>query len=140
MAQTIDQIEADIDRTRNSLGSNLRELEHKVESATDWREHFRARPWVALGAASVCGFVLGAMLTPGDTDGEGVDGQTAMSSVRRTSHNPAVRQLSPLLDDIAEALVGVATSSVKGVIDNMIPGFSDHFARIEKRSGRSGMR
>ena len=130
MAQTIDQIEADIDRTRASLSSNLRELEHKVEAATDWREHFRARPWLMLGAAGVCGFVLGAVLSPGAGEEREEEGMVR----RRMSHTPAVRQLSPLLDDIAEALVGVATSSVKVVIDNMVPGFREHLARIEERA------
>ena len=129
MAQTINQIEADLDRTRASLGSNLKELEHKVESATDWREHFRARPWVMLGVAGLSGFVLGAMLSPG------ADEDVDQPEMRRLAHTRAVRQLSPLLDDIAEALVGVATSSVKGVIDNMVPGFREQLARIEERGG-----
>jgi hypothetical protein len=131
MDQTIDQIEADIDRTRASLSSNLRELEHKVEAATDWREHFRARPWVIMGAAGVCGFVLGALLSPGEHEESEEDGMVR----RRMSHTPAVRQLSPLLDDIAEALVGVATSSVKRAINDIVPGFGDHLARIEERAG-----
>ena len=29
-------------------GSNLRELEDRFETATDWREHFEARPWLML--------------------------------------------------------------------------------------------
>jgi len=127
MAQTIDQIEAEIDRTRARLGSNLRELEHKVEVATDFREHFRQRPWVVLGAAGVCGFLVGALLTPETDESEPVQ--------HRMSRSPAVGQLSPLLDDIAEALVAVATSSVKGVIDSMVPGFREHLARIEERAG-----
>ena len=132
MAQTINQIEAEIDRTRASLGSNLKELEHKVESATDWREHFRARPWAMLAAAGACGFVLGAILNPGvDEDDDRLE-----MACRPKAHIRAVRQLSPLMDDIAEALVGVATSSVKGVIDNMVPGFRDQLARIEERAGR----
>ena len=134
MGQTIDQIEADIDRTRARLGSNIRELEHKVEAVTDWRELFRARPWAVLGVAGVCGFVLGAVLSPDDAHDEGDDSEGDAMVRRRMSHTPAVRQLSPLLDDIAEALVGVATSSVKGVIDNMVPGFREHLARIEERA------
>jgi len=132
MAQTIDQIEADIDRARASLGSNLKELEHKVEAAADWREHFRARPWAMLGAAGVCGFLLGALLMPGGDEGRDEDG----AAQRSIAHAGAFRQLSPLLDDIAEALVSVATSSVKGVIDSMVPGFSEHLARIEERTGQ----
>ena len=58
MDETANEIEAHIDRTRERLGSNLRELEDKVEAVADWREQFRARPHVFLSAA----FVGGAML------------------------------------------------------------------------------
>ena len=62
MDQTASQIEAHIDRTRDRLGSNLRELEGRIEAATDWREHFRERPYVFLGAALVGGVVLAGLL------------------------------------------------------------------------------
>ena len=62
MDETANQIEAHIDRTRERLGSNLRELEDKVEAATDWREHFRERPHVFLGAALIGGMVLASAL------------------------------------------------------------------------------
>ena len=55
MDETANQIEAQIDRTRERLGSNLRELEDKVDAATDWREHFRERPHLFLGAAFIGG-------------------------------------------------------------------------------------
>ena len=55
MDETANEIEAQIDRTRERLGSNLRELEDKVDAATDWREHFRERPHLFLGAAFVGG-------------------------------------------------------------------------------------
>ena len=55
MDETANEIEAHIDRTRDRLGSNLRELEDKVDAATDWREHFRERPHLFLGAAFIGG-------------------------------------------------------------------------------------
>ena len=42
MDETANQIEAQIDRTRERLGSNFRELEDKVDAVTDWREHFQS--------------------------------------------------------------------------------------------------
>jgi uncharacterized protein DUF3618 len=65
MAQTVGQIEAHIDRTRHELGANLKELEHRVEAATDWRRHFRARPLAFMGAGFVAGAVIGAMVPNG---------------------------------------------------------------------------
>ena len=58
MDETANQIEAQIDRTRERLGSNLRELEDKVDAATDWRQHFEERPHLFLGAAFIGGVVL----------------------------------------------------------------------------------
>ena len=124
MAHTIDQIEAGIDRTRARLSSNLAALEDEFDAATDWREHFQSRPWMMLGAAGVVGFILGATLKPY----EGEEGG------RRAGHVPSASQLRPMLDDLAEALVGVASLRVKDAIAGMIPGFQEQLARIEERA------
>ena len=131
MDQTANQIEAHIDRTRERLGSNLRELEDKVEAATDWREHFRERPHVFLGAAFIGGVVLASALRSKSADGplSGVD------------VNPAVRgqgsvqaQVRELWNNVQGALVGVATTHIRDYISELVPGFDDHFRRAEQRA------
>jgi hypothetical protein len=62
MGQTVDQIEAGIDRSRFELGANIHELERRVDQATEWREQFRLRPFAFLAAAAVGGAVGSAML------------------------------------------------------------------------------
>ena len=62
MGKAADQIETHIQETRENLGSNLRELEHKVKSATNWKHHFRKRPMTMLGIAFVGGLVLANIL------------------------------------------------------------------------------
>jgi hypothetical protein len=52
MGQTVDQIEAGIDRSRHELGANIHELERRVDQATEWREQFRLRPFAFLAAAA----------------------------------------------------------------------------------------
>ena len=64
MDEAAHKIEAHIDRTRERLGSNLRELENKVDAAIDWREQFRARPHLFLGGAIAGGALLAAVLRP----------------------------------------------------------------------------
>ena len=64
MDETVDQIEAHIDQTRQRLGSNLQELERRVDAATDWREQFRARPYMALGVAFAGGVAIATVLRP----------------------------------------------------------------------------
>ena len=131
MDQTANQIEAHIDRTRERLGSNLRELEEKVEAATDWREHFRERPHVFLGAAFIGGVVLASALRSKSADGplSGVD------------VNPAVRgqgsvqaQVRELWNNVQGALVGVATAHIRDYISELVPGFDDHYRRAEQRA------
>jgi len=62
MDQTTDQIEAHIETTRENLGANLQELEHKVKSVTDWRRQFRENPMRMLGVAFGGGILLAFLL------------------------------------------------------------------------------
>ena len=64
MDEAAHKIEAHIDRTRDRLGSNLRELENRIDAATDWREQFRARPHLFIGGAIAGGALLAAVLRP----------------------------------------------------------------------------
>ena len=62
MGQTTNQIEAHIDNVREDLGSNIYELERKVKSVTDWRQHFNTSPITMLGVAFGGGVLAAAML------------------------------------------------------------------------------
>jgi hypothetical protein len=131
MDETTDQIEAHIDRTRERLGSNLRELEDKVEAATDWREHFRERPQVFLGAAFIVGMVLASALRS----------KSAGRPMSSGAMNPAVggygsvhAQARELWNNVQGALVGVAAAQIKDYIGGLVPGFDDHYRRAEQRA------
>ena len=62
MGQTATQIESHIESKRADLTSNLRELENRVRSATDWREQFQNRTGTFLGLAFGGGLLLAAMI------------------------------------------------------------------------------
>ena len=62
MGQTTDQIERRIEHTREDLKSNLRELEARVKSATDWRRYFREHTGAMIAAAVGGGMLLSTML------------------------------------------------------------------------------
>jgi hypothetical protein len=131
MDQEAHEIEAHIDRTRERLGSHLRELEDKVEAAVDWREHFRDRPYVFLGAAVVGGAVLAAMLRsrPSRWNADEHD-----STPRAYGRGVAQSQALELWDNITAALVGVATARIKDYISDLLPGFDEHYRRAEQRT------
>src|ERR1035437_2069299 len=63
MGQATSQIEAHIEDTRADLGSNLHELEQKVRSVTDWKQHFQTNPMTLLGVAFAGGILLATMLS-----------------------------------------------------------------------------
>ena len=131
MDETANQIEAHIDRTRERLGSHLRELEDKVEAATDWREHFRERPHAFLGAAFIGGMMLASALRS----------KSAGRPMSAGAMNPAVggrgsvqAQARGLWNNVQGALVGVATAQIKDYISEVVPGFNDHYRRAEQRA------
>lgn len=56
------QIEDHISATRQELGHNLQELEHRVKEAADWHVQYRRHPLGFLGAAFVVGFLIAKIL------------------------------------------------------------------------------
>ena len=131
MDETANQIEAHIDRTRDRLGSNLRELEEKVEAATDWRGHFRERPHLFLGAAFVGGVVLASALRS-KSAGRPLSAVDVNSAVN--GHGSAQRQARELWNNVQGALLGVATARIKDYVGELVPGFDDHYRRAEERA------
>jgi hypothetical protein len=135
MDETANQIEAHIDRTRERLGSNLRELEDKVEAATDWRQHFRERPRLFLGVAFVGGAILATTLLPLAPRRVRPDDNGIRRLVRDGSS--ARGQTLELWNNVKGALIGVASTRIKDYIGELLPGFDEHYRRAEQRAGAS---
>jgi hypothetical protein len=131
MDETANQIEARIDRTRERLGSHLRELEDKVGAATDWRGHFRERPHLFLGAALIGGVVLASALKPKAT--VRALSATGINS-RANRHGSVQTQALELWDNLQAALVGLAGARIKEYIGELVPGFDEQYRRAEQRS------
>ena len=131
MDETANEIEAQIDRTRERLGSNLRELEDKVDAATDWREHFRERPDLFLGAAFIGGIVLASALRPKSAGR--ARSTTPLNSVANGNGSVQAQALE-LWNNVQAALVGVASARLKEYIGDFVPGFDEHYRRAEQRA------
>ena len=130
MADTANEIEAQIDWTRDRLGSNLRELEDRVDAATDWRAHFRQRPYLFLGAAVVGGVMLGnALRRTSPTRKRGDVDVTRAVDVPGS----ALAQAREIVNIVQGALVGVAGAGIKKYIGELVPGFDEHYRRAEQR-------
>jgi hypothetical protein len=65
MGERSDQIEEQIQRTREDLRDNLNELEQKVRNTFDWRTQFEERPLMMLTVALGGGMLLAALLRRG---------------------------------------------------------------------------
>ena len=132
MAETVHEIAAHIDRTRERLGSNLKELERRVESATDWREQFRARPFVGLGLACAGGALMAALLYARAPRRPPRPSEAPVEPLARRGID-ARGQARELWDDVKEALLGVAGATLKEQIGALLPGFDEHVRRAEQR-------
>lgn len=131
MDETAHEIEVHIDRTRERLGSHLRELEERVDAATDWREHFRQRPHLFLGAAVVGGALLATVLRPrSERDSAGS---------RQLAHGPTAARAQALdfWNNLKGALVGVVGARITDYIGALVPDFDEHYRRTEQRVAAS---
>ena len=144
MGQTASQIENHIEGKRVDLGSNLRELEDKVKSVTDWHRQFEKRPVIFLGLAFGGGAVLASMVgrsgggrryynyIPGNgSTGTGPETRTHRAPSPARASSPAMERASQAWENVKGALVGIAASKVKDYADGIIPGFSDHYRQTE---------
>ena len=134
MAETVNEIEDHIDRTRERLGSTLRELEDKVEAVTDWREHFHQRPHLFLGAAFAGGVLLSAMVRPTRLTHDADDRHVGRQA-RGTSAVQA--QALDLWHNVQGALMGVASARVMGYLNELLPDFEEHYRRAAQHDRSS---
>lgn len=133
MAETTHEIETTIDRTREDLADNLRELEDKVRSAADWKEYFDANPALFLGLAFGGALLVGSILagrTPRSYAGAQVESETST----RAPHRERAHETVEL---IKGALLGVAVSRLTQFMDSMLPGFGEHYRRAEAEARHS---
>ena len=138
MAETVSEIEERIDRTREHLGSTLRELEDKVEAVTDWREHFHQRPHLFLGAAFAGGVLLSAMVRPSGRTYVPDDqhlGQHVARQARGAS--PVQAQALDFWRNVQGALVGIASARAREYLNQLVPDFEEHYRRAEQHDRSS---
>jgi uncharacterized protein DUF3618 len=127
---TVHQIEAQIDRTREQLGSNLHELSRRVDAATDWQEYYRAKPFAFLGAAAIGGAIAAVALHAlGSRQSQGSWRETR--SVYDGRSDSPTHQVSDFWRNVQAAAVGLAAARLKDYIDSLLPGFNEHYQRVE---------
>ena len=133
MGETTDQIAAHIESTRAHLGANLEELEGKVRSATDWRQHFEKNPMTLIGVAFGGGVVLARMAgrrRPNRLAGMSSRMPETSPRVQHAASADQTQQVLDTWDHIKGALIGVAAERFKSFIGEVVPGFQEQFEKV----------
>jgi hypothetical protein len=135
MGQTTDQIENQIENKREDLKSNLQELETRVKTATNWRHYFAEHTGTMIAAAFGGGVLLATMVGGRSNRASpiqaGGSSEPARPWTRGTKH-----EVLENLDSIKSALVGAATTKLKGILGEVVPGFTEHLAKTEADRSR----
>jgi hypothetical protein len=150
MGERTDQIEQQINRTREDLGENFNELEQKVKSAFDWRTQFEERPMTMLAIAFGGGVIASALL-PSRSDrrrryvedrreyrrSESAkdDRKPVQASADTTNGkhtNGKQRNSSEGVDALKGALITVAASRLGGLVGDLLTGYRDELRKLRQ--------
>ena len=125
MGQTVQQIEAQIDETRDRLDADLREFWREIDGLVDWRRHYRQRPLLFLGAAMAGGAALAmaAGRSPRQLRLASSEGASSPSEFARA------------IEVGKTALIGLATQRLIQYVGELIPGFEEHVDRARSQAG-----
>jgi hypothetical protein len=138
MGQTTDQIENHIENKREDLKSNLQELESRVKSATDWRQHFHNHTGAMVAAAFGGGVLLSTIVGKGKRAEEAsANGSPRPLNVTRSRTAGTKHQVLETWDTVMSALAGVGATKFKGMLGEVVPGFTEHLAKAEDAKKRS---
>jgi hypothetical protein len=161
MGEKPDQIERHIQHQRSELEDNISELEEKVKSAFDWRTQFEERPALLLGAAFVGGALVSALLPSTSSISSKVSSLRRRSTSHDPWTPYTNRETAPLAEshpgsshatgssysggysasktsetweNLKNAAIGMATARISEFIEELVPGFSEHYSKAA--SGR----
>jgi hypothetical protein len=133
MGETTDQIAAHIEDTRDDLGSSLRELENKVKSVTDWKQHFHNNPLTMVGVAFGSGILLASMMGGTRRSRAGMSALAADSEPHAATDHQTYKAMETW-DNIKGAIIGVAATRFKDFVAEVIPGFQEQYQRTEAKT------
>lgn len=122
MGEATDQIERNIQTTRENLSDNLDELQDRIKRSVNWRVQVSERPGTMLALAFSGGVILSAILPK-------VTRRRVAANGARSSSAPS--QASGIFDALRGALVGVAVSKASSFIEELLPGFKEEFSKAK---------
>jgi hypothetical protein len=138
VAERPDQIARHIESARSELGSNLHELEDKVRQEADWKTHFERNPMTLMGLAFGGGVLLAAMF--GTSSGGGRIATEEYQTGKRSGGGIRYTQVADSWSTLKGALIGLAGAKVRNVLNEVLPGFSEQYDKMERENSASASR
>jgi hypothetical protein len=141
MGERADQIEQQINRTRDDLTENFYELEQKVKTTFDWRSQFEERPGTMMAIAFGGGLLLSALLParrPRHQRNNGKNyGSSRNVSGSTSSYSPKTNgngRPSPTIEAIKAAVLGVAANRLGGIAGDLLSNLKHEFSKSRNQS------
>jgi len=133
------RLKAHIEAEEESLKDNFEEIQDRVKDALNWRVWYRNNTALALGGIAAGGLVL-SLLIPKSSSieskfvnaGESDDAETGPSR-RESLRSEIPSRMRQVLDNTANAVLGVATDKLRDFMSSAIPGFREHYSSAQRK-------
>ena len=130
MNDTTNKIEVYMEKKREHLGSNLRELQDKVKSAGDWHTHFKNHPLVSIGVAVGVGAALASLLPRAQ--------RRSPPLPHRVVSTPSIHreEISTQWSMVKSAAIALAGQKLVQYLDGAVPGFKEQVEKVGLRGSQ----
>jgi hypothetical protein len=133
------RLKAHIEAEEESLKDNFEEIQDRVKDALNWRVWYRNNTALALGGIAAGGLLL-SLLIPKSSSieskfvnaGEIDDAETGPSR-RESLRSEIPSRMRQVLDNTANAVLGVATDKLRDFMSSAIPGFREHYSSAQRK-------
>jgi hypothetical protein len=141
MGERADQIEQQINRTRDDLSKNFYELEQKAKTTFDWRSQFEERPGAMIAIAFGGGLLLSALLPARRSRHKRNSGRNYGSlrilSGSTSSSSPEADgngRPSPTVEAITAAVLSLGANRLGGIAGDLLSNLKHELSRSRNRS------
>ena len=133
------RLKAHIEAEEESLKDNFEEIQDRVKDALNWRVWYRNNTALALGGIAAGGLLL-SLLIPKSSSIESkfvetseIDDSETGPSRREYMRSEIPSRMRQVLDNTANAVLGVATDKLRDFMSNAIPGFREHYSSAQRK-------
>jgi hypothetical protein len=127
MGEKAERIERHIEQQRSEVRDNMLELKQKVRRSVDWRAQVDERPLAMVGLAFGAGFLISALLGTGKSRPD--FGRMSSDDTRA----PEESSHGATWEVIRGAVIGLAATRLKEIVEELVPGFQEEYQKAEAR-------